>query len=90
MTVRLFGWDNQTYDFEIGELDEIESANMKVFDGREFLTVHYKNGKVKTFREDTVAGHLDGRYPVYNSATGFNLFAGKKWLSATSAYKRMI
>lgn len=45
MTIKLFGWDGQTNNFEIGELSEIDCAGMCVCDGREYLTVIYKNGK---------------------------------------------
>lgn len=42
MVVKIFGHDNQTYFFEMGELSEIERAGMCVCDGREYLTVIYK------------------------------------------------
>lgn len=34
MTIKLFGWDGQTNNFEIGELSEIDCAGMCVCDGR--------------------------------------------------------
>lgn len=90
MVVKIFGHDNQTYFFEIGELEEIDCAEMCVCDGREYLTVIYKNGEVTTYSDDTVYRHYDGGYQVYNPATGVNLFANKDWMSAESVADRMI
>lgn len=90
MTIKLFGWDGQTNNFEIGELSEIERAGMCVCDGREYLTVIYKNGEVTTYSDDTIYRHYDGGYSVYNPATGVNLFANKKWMDAESVSDRMI
>ena len=90
MTIKLFGWDGQTNNFEIGELSEIDCAGMCVCDGREYLTVIYKNGEVTTYSDDTIYRHYDGGYSVYNPATGVNLFANKKWMNAESVADRMI
>lgn len=90
MTIKLFGWDGQTNNFEIGELSEIERAGMCVCDGREYLTVIYKNGGATTYSDDTIYRHYDGGYSVYNPATGVNLFANKKWMDAESVSDRMI
>lgn len=90
MTIKLFGWDGQTNNFEIGELPEIDCAGMCVCDGREYLTVIYKNGEVVTYSDDTVYSHYDGGYQVYNPATGVNLFTNKDWMDAESVSDRMI
>lgn len=90
MVVKIFGHDGQAYLFEIGELSEIDCAGMCVCDGREYLTVIYKNGEVVTYSDDTVYRCYDGGYQVYNSATGVNLFANKKWMNAESVADRMI
>lgn len=90
MVVKFFGHDGQTYLFEIGELSEIDCAGMCVCDGREYLTVIYKNGEVTTYSDDTIYRHYDGGYSVYNPATGVNLFANKKWMNAESVADRMI
>lgn len=90
MTIKLFGWDGQTNNFEIGKLEEIDCAGMCVCDGREYLTVIYKNGEVTTYSDDTIYRHYDGGYQVYNPATGVNLFANKKWMNAESVADRMI
>ena len=90
MTIKLFGWDGQTNNFEIGELSEIERAGMCVCDGREYLTVIYKNGGATTYSDDTIYRHYDGGYSVYNPVTGANLFANKKWMNAESVADRMI
>ena len=90
MTIKLFGWDGQTNNFEIGELSEIERAGMCVCDGREFLTVLYKNGEAVTYSEDTFYKHYDGSYSVYNFITGVNLFTNKNWMNAESVADRMI
>ena len=90
MTIKLFGWDGQTNNFEIGELSEIERAGMCVCDGREYLTVIYKNGGATTYSDDTIYRHYDGGYAVYNPVTGANLFANKKWMNAESVADRMI
>lgn len=90
MTIKLFGWDGQTNNFEIGELSEIERAGMCVCDGREYLTVIYKNGEATTYSDNTFYKHYDGGYQVYNPATGVNLFANKKWMNAESVADRMI
>ena len=90
MTIKLFGWDGQTNNFEIGKLEEINCAGMCVCDGREYLTVIYKNGEATTYSDDTFYKHYDGGYQVYNPATGVNLFANKKWMNAESVADRMI
>ena len=90
MTIKLFGCDVQTNNFEIGELSEIDCAGMCVCDGREYLTVIYKNGEVTTYSDDTIYRHYYGGYSVYNPATGVNLFANKKWMDAESVSDRMI
>lgn len=90
MVVKIFGHDGQAYFFEIGELSEIERAGMCVCDGREYLTVIYKNGEVTTYSDDTIYRHYDGSYQVYNPATGVNLFTNKKWMNAVSMVDRMI
>lgn len=90
MTIKLFGWDGQTNNFEIGELSEIERAGMCVCDGREYLTVIYKNGGATAYSDDTIYRHYDGGYSVYNPVTGANLFANKKWMNAESVADRMI
>lgn len=90
MIAKFFGHDGQTYFFEIGELEEIEYAGMCVCDGREFLTVLYKNGEVVTYSEDTFYKHYDSSYSVYNFVTGVNLFTNKDWMNAESVTDRMI
>lgn len=90
MTIKLFGWDGQTNNFEIGELSEIERVGMCVCDGREFLTVLYKNGEIVTYSDDTIYRHYDGGYSVYNPVTGVNLFENKDWMNAESMADRMI
>ena len=90
MTIKLFGWDGQTNNFEMGELSEIDCAGMCVCDGREYLTVIYKNGGATTYCDDTFYRHYDGGYQVYNPATGVNLFANKDWMNAASVADRMI
>lgn len=91
MVVKLFGHDNQTHDFEIGELSTIDHADMWVYDDeREYLTVTYKDGRVITYSDDTVHGHRDGGYPVYYSATGFNMLIDDMWLAEKNAGDRMI
>lgn len=90
MVVKIFGHDNQTYFFEMGELSEIERAGMCVCDGREYLTVIYKNGEATTYSDDTFYKHYDGGYQVYNPATGVNLFTNKDWMNAESVADRMI
>lgn len=90
MTIKLFGWDGQTNNFEIGKLEEIDCAGMCVCDRREFLTVLYKNGEIVTYSDDTFYKHYDSSYPVYNFVTGVNLFTNKKWMNAESVADRMI
>ena len=90
MVVKIFGHDNQTYFFEIGELSEIDCAGMCVCDGREYLTVIYKNGEVTTYSDDTIYRHYYGGYSVYNPAARVNLFSNKKWMNAESVADRMI
>ncbi len=90
MVVKIFGHDNQTYFFEIGELSEIDCAGMCICDGREYLTVIYKSGEATTYCDDTFYRCYDGGYQVYNSATGVNLFANKDWMNAQSVADRMI
>lgn len=90
MIAKFFGHDGQTYFFEIGELEEIEYAGMCVCDGREYLTVIYKNGEVTTYSDDTIYRHYDGGYSVYNPVTGVNLFENKDWMNAESMADRMI
>lgn len=90
MTIKLFGWDGQTNNFEIGKLEEIDCAGMCVCDGREYLTVIYKNGEATTYSDDTFYKHYDGGYQVYNPATGVNLFTNKDWMNAESVADRMI
>lgn len=63
---------------------------MCVCDGREYLTVIYKNGEATTYSDDTIYRHYYGGYSVYNPATGVNLFANKKWMNAESVADRMI
>lgn len=90
MTIKLFGWDGQTNNFEIGELSEIDCAGMCVCDGREYLTVIYKNGEIVTYSDDTFYKHYDSSYSVYNFVTGVNLFTNKKWMNTESVADRMI
>lgn len=90
MTIKLFGWDGQQNSFEIGDLSTIDHADMWVYDGREYLTVTYKDGRVITYSDDTVHGHCDGGYPVYISVAGFSLFADEVWMNDKSAYDRML
>ena len=90
MTVEILGADNQCYSFDIGELSEINRVDMWAYDGCECFTVNYKNGETIMYSDDTIHGHCDGGYLVYDSATGFNLFACEVWINSTSAYNRMI
>ena len=90
MTVELFGRDGQKNTFEIGELSEIDHADMWVYDEREYLVVTYKNGEVITYSDDTIHGHCDGGYPVYYSDTGFNMLIDDMWLAQKNAGDRMI
>lgn len=101
MKVKIFGADNQSYDFEVGELENIKTADMEVWDGLEVLLIEtakeltilqaepiytFKNGFWRVWDEH----HYDGGYQVYNHETGVNLFANKKWLNAESMADRMI
>lgn len=88
MTIELFNkWGRQSH--EIGALEDIVRADMSVYDGAEVLSVTYKTGR-RFYGDANLCGHYDGGYPVYDSATGFNLFADSMWLSDGSAYARMI
>ena len=90
MTIELFGADCQRYPFEIGELSQINRADMRVIDHREELTVQYKDGSYTVYTTDTTDGYYVGGYPVYDSSTGFSMLNCKQWLNDKSAWDRMI
>lgn len=92
MKIRLLNWLEESMQVCIGAKKNIVKAEMKISNGREVLTVFYKDGTHRTF-----GSHLEererlvsGRYPVYDPERGIDLLANRGWLADDNASTRAV
>lgn len=88
MKLKLLDYSDKEVEFEIGELEDIDSIIIQVISGDEIAHVFYKDGHSDNFDSgvDRLMDFDDGSYIIYDADTGINYMTNPKWVGRSSSY----
>ena len=88
MTVKLLDYAGKAFEADVGDINNIGSMSIRVVTGDEILTVVNKDFTVRTFdsSSDWLHDFHDGKYDIYNAATGFSMLNKAAFMNRTSSY----
>ena len=88
MIVKLLNYAGNAVEVDVGDIETIGAMRIRIVTGDEILTVVYKDYTTKEFDScnDRLNNWRDGKYDIYNAATGLNLFNDEAFMKRKSSY----
>lgn len=89
MKLKLMDYSDKLFEYEIGDLNTIDSIQIDVISGDEVGDVIYKDGSYKIFdtaNSDRLEDFFDGSYVVYDINDDINLLNDLEWVNRKTSY----
>lgn len=88
MKIKLLDYNNQSFEYDIGELSDIIQIDLEIISGDEILQVVYKDNSTAMFdpAPERILDFNDGGYILYDKVAGINNLNDKNWLNREDSY----